>query len=73
MIYIDIYSMNNNNELKKMIKIAELKHEWMQIEKHELNKSLYMILDTRFGTIPFSVYKHSLTESELMEELKRFV
>ena len=53
--------------IEETIKALESKYEWMKITKHNDG---YMIQDNRFGPIPFNVWKHSLSEKELLEELK---
>lgn len=72
--YIQSFIAMKNN-IEKQIKKAESKHKWMKITKKEWNgEDIYMIQDMRFGDrIPFNVYKHSLTESELSEELKSYL
>lgn len=62
-----------NKQTKEIVKKAQLKHEWIKVSESELKKGIYMIEDTRFGNIPFTVMKHSLTESELIEELKPYL
>jgi hypothetical protein len=62
-----------NNKTKQIIKTAQSKFNWIKVSESELKKGVYMIEDTRFGQIPFSVYKNGLSESELVEELKSFL
>ena len=59
-----------NSKTNEIIKTAQSKFSWLKVSESELKKGIYMILDTRFGPMPFCVYKHSLSESELAEELK---
>ena len=70
-----IPSIDMNNKTKEIVEKLESKHKWMKVteSKHFSNGSIvYMIEDTRFRPIPFSVMKHGLSESELLEELKTY-